>query len=129
LRAWKYSKEKKIDNIRALLYRILKNIVADKFRKKKTSSLDELLENGFQPSDREHEKIILNAESKNFVKFLESLEDNEREILIMRYIDGMGPGEIADTLSERSGWMDALSANVVSVRLNRAINKLQKLIK
>lgn len=129
LRAWKYSKENRIENVRALLYRILKNIIVDKFRKQKTKSLDELLENGYQPSDKEHSKIMINAEAKNFIKLLNNLDDNEREVVIMRYIDGMGPDEIAETLSERAGWIgEAPSANVISVRLNRAIAKIQKLI-
>src|SRR3989344_5220124 len=68
LRAWNYSKKNKIDNMRALLYRIARNIVADKWRKKKMSSLDELLENWFEPSDQEHKKIMLNTEAKNFIK-------------------------------------------------------------
>ncbi|OGF62718.1 hypothetical protein A2662_02165 [Candidatus Giovannonibacteria bacterium RIFCSPHIGHO2_01_FULL_45_33] len=129
LRAWKYSKDNRIDNVRALLYKIARNIVADKWRKKKTLSLDLLLEQGFEPSDGEHKKIMLNAEAKNFIKLLNNLDDNEREIVIMRYVDGLGPDEIAKIMSERAGRIgEAFSANVVSVRLNRAINKIQKLI-
>ena len=129
LRAWKYSKDNRIDNVRALLYKIARNIVADKWRKKKTLSLDLLLEQGFEPSDGEHKKIMLNAEEKNFIKLLNNLDDNEREIVIMRYVDGLGPDEIAKIMSERAGRIgEAFSANVVSVRLNRAINKIQKLI-
>ena len=129
LRAWKYSKDNRIDNVRALLYKIARNIVADKWRKKKTLSLDLLLEQGFEPSDGEHKKIMLNGEAKNFIKLLNNLDDNEREIVIMRYVDGLGPDEIAKIMSERAGRIgEAFSANVVSVRLNRAINKIQKLI-
>lgn len=127
LRAWKYSKENKIDNARALLYRIARNIVADKWRKKKTISLDELVEQGFQPSDREHTKIMLDAEAKNFIKLLNDLEDNEREVVIMRYVDGLGPEEIAEALGKRTGFVPPV--NLISVRLTRAIKKMQKLIK
>ncbi len=129
LRAWNYSQKNQIENMRALLYRIAGNIMADKWRKKKTYSLDEMLEQGLQPSDSEHIKVMLNAEAKNFIKLLNALEDNEREIIILRYIDGLGPEEIAKVFEERAGFAgDAPSANVISVRLNRAIAKIQKLI-
>lgn len=130
MRAWKYSQENSIINTRALLYRIARNIVADKWRKKKTFSLDEMLEQGFQPADdREHKKIMLNSEAKNFIKILQNLEENEREIVVMRYIDGLGPDEIAKVFEERAGFAgEAPSANVISVRLNRAIAKIQKII-
>ncbi|MDO8523410.1 MAG: sigma-70 family RNA polymerase sigma factor [bacterium] len=127
LRAWKYSQANKIENIRALLYRIAGNIIIDTYRKKKTISLDKLEENGFQPKDNSYEKIMLNTEAKNFIKLLDRLEDKEREVVIMRYVDGFGPDEIADIIAKRDG--DEVSPNLISVRLSRAISKLQSFIK
>jgi RNA polymerase sigma factor (sigma-70 family) len=49
---------------------------------------------------------------------LSTLPDEYRLPLIMRHIDGLTPGEIAEALG--------LSENVVSVRINRAINKLRQ---
>ena len=126
LKAWNYGQKNNVKNIRALLYKIAGNVVIDRFRKKQAVSLDEMHENGFEPKDDNHEKIMLNAEAKNFIKMLHHLDDLEREVIIMRYIDELGPEEIADIVTEKSG--EEVTPNLISVRLNRAVGKLQKLI-
>jgi len=49
------------------------------------------------------------------------LPEDSRTVLVMRYIDDLGPNEIADMLEE--------SANVVSVRINRATKELRKILR
>src|SRR3989344_8270173 len=50
-RTWKYVKDgKTIENMRAFLYRTAKNIIIDDSRKKKSFSLDQMIEKGFMPS-------------------------------------------------------------------------------
>ena len=127
LKAWKYVMQNDVKNIRALLYKIAGNIIIDKFRKKKALSLDELHENGFEPKDDNNEKIMLNAEAKNFIKMINGLDGHEREVLIMRFVDGFGPEEIADIITKKGG--EKISANLISVRINRAIGKLQNFIR
>src|SRR3989344_280465 len=52
-RTWKYLSEgKEVDYIRAFLYRVANNLIVDGSRKKKTSSLDALMEeDGFEIAD------------------------------------------------------------------------------
>ena len=48
-RTWEYvAKGKKIDNLKAFVYRIATNIIIDEARRKKSVSLDDLMENGFE---------------------------------------------------------------------------------
>ncbi len=100
---------KKIDNLHGFFYRILGNKIIDFYRKKKTLSLDELREQGYEPTLSEHADTT--DEIKTIVKKLEKLPETYRDIVIMRFITELSIAEI----SSRTG----LSENVISVRLHR----------
>ncbi len=124
IKAWLYLKEgKKIDNIRALLYKMASNIVIDEVRKKKAVSLDELKEEGFEPQDKidQEEEIETKMEVEKVMTCLPKMNSKYREIFVMRYVDQLSPKEIADIVGE--------TENLVSVRLNRAIKQLRQLLK
>ncbi len=124
IKAWLYLREgKKIDNIRALLYKMANNIVIDEVRKKKSVSLDELKEEGFEPEDKldQEEEIEMQMEVEKVMACLPKMNPKYREIFVMRYVDQLSPKEIADIVGE--------SENLVSVRLNRAIKQLRQLLK
>jgi len=122
IRTWEYMLQgKELLNIRAFLYRVLNNLIVDEIRKKKTLSLEAIMEVGFQASDNRIGKmqVELSAEAKNLARVMDQLDDEKRQLLVMRYIDGFGPKEIAEVLGENE--------NVISVRLNRALKELRKL--
>lgn len=108
-----------IENLRAFLYKVLTNAIIDSTRKKKTVSLDTLSEEGFNPpDDRATDEVYVLTIIRETHELLSRLPDDYRMPLIMRHLDGLSPGEIAEALG--------LSENVVSVRINRAINKLRE---
>lgn len=122
MKTWEYiAKGNPIENLRAFLYRTANNLIIDEVRKKKDQvSLDVLEEQGMEPAfDRQaaHEDQLDGAEIANYLK---QLPKDDRELLVMRYIDDLSPKEIAEILEE--------TANVISVRLNRAIKKLRELL-
>ncbi|MBU4421670.1 sigma-70 family RNA polymerase sigma factor [Candidatus Parcubacteria bacterium] len=118
-RAWIYiSKGRKIDNLKALVYRIATNLAIDESRKKKTASLDGLIEAGFEISITQDNNIIMKAEAKELLHTMKKLRESERNLILMRYISQMGPKEISQVLEKSENW--------VSVNLNRAIKKLKK---
>lgn len=50
MKTWVYLvKGGKIDVMKSFLYHILNNLIVDEYRKRKTSSLDVLLEKGYEP--------------------------------------------------------------------------------
>ena len=50
MKTWSYLvKGGKIDVMKAFLYHVLNNLIVDEYRKRKTTSLDVLLEKGFEP--------------------------------------------------------------------------------
>lgn len=122
VKTWEYMGQgNDLDNIKAFLYSVLNNKIIDYYRKKKSSSLDELHEAGFNPqSDGGHEAIVESAEIKQIVGLLDKLQDNYRDVIIMRYVDGLSPQEIAKVTGEKE--------NTVSVRLNRAVNKMKEIL-
>ena len=121
LKTWEYvSQDKEIANIRAFLYRVALNLIIDDSRKKKEVSLDALLagSKNFQPPNNSHRIMEIQALFGEAMKGLKLLEEEDRNIIILRYVDDLGPGEIAEILGT--------NANVVSVRINRALEKLKK---
>src|ERR1035437_6469342 len=59
LKTWSYViKGGKIHNLKAFLYHVLNNLIVDQYRKRKTSSLDVLVEKGFEPSEDVSEHIF-----------------------------------------------------------------------
>ncbi len=123
MRAWEYmSKGEKVDNIRALLYRIANNLIIDYVRKKKETSLDAMQEEGFDPAtDDDMTRAGDRLDGAQAIEALKLLDDSHREVLVMRYVNGLEPAEIAKITGE--------SANTVSVRLHRGLRKLRVLMR
>jgi RNA polymerase sigma factor (sigma-70 family) len=118
-RMWVYvSGEQSIDNPRAFLYRILNNLIIDEYRKKKSESLDRLLEDGFEPSENGKEDIYTAADAREVVSLLQELDEEDRKLITMRFLDDLSPKEIALIVGQ--------TENNVSVRLHRAIKKMRK---
>ncbi len=120
MRIWNYLREGKIvNNPRAFLYRIAGNLVIDYYRKKKEVSLEALSEEGLNPVGDDASSIVNYAAGQHMLSLVAKMEPAYREILILRYVDGLPLSEIAAIVEE--------TENAVSVRIHRAIAKLKKL--
>ncbi len=108
---------KEIKNMKAFLYRVANNLIIDTSRKKKESSLDAMMEDGYEPKVVSHERVEAMAEQGEMLALLDRLDDDHREVVTMRYLEQLSPKEIAEALG--------VSENVVSVRLHRAIKQLR----
>jgi len=118
MRAWEYlNKGEKVLNMRAFLYRVANNLIVDESRKKKEASLDRLQEEGFDPGIDETDKMNNRLEHGRVLNTLKDLDDNYRNILVMRYMNDLSPSEIAEVTGE--------SANTVSVRIYRGLKQLR----
>lgn len=120
-RFWKYLEEGHIvENHKAFLYKVATNHLINLYRKKKPISLDELREEGFDVGFDETESRVNILDGKRALERLDKLDPKYREVIFLRFVEGLGPREIADLNGE--------SENVVSVRLNRALKKLKELM-
>jgi len=121
MKAWKYLCDgHEIDNPKAFLYKTAGNLVIDHYRRKKESSLEALAEKGFDPQGDTASTITNYAAGREALLKLAELAPDHRDILILRYVDGLSIKEIAAAYG--------LSENAISVRVYRAIHKLKKLL-
>lgn len=123
-RAWEYIavKGSEVHNLKSFLYTVAHNLIVDEYKKKKTISLDALQEeeNFDVPEVHEQEQILVKAETNEMLTFVKELPEKYREVIVMRYVDGLSPSEIADRTGD--------TENAISVRINRGIKKIQDLM-
>lgn len=117
-RYWQYLREgKEMTNTRSFLYTIANNMAKDWYKKKKADSLDEKIEFGDTPKS-ELASAETMAQYQEILNLMEDMEEKDREVLMLKYVEGLGPKDIASILEE--------TTNTVSVRLNRATKRLQQ---
>lgn len=116
-----------IHEIRPFLFRTLRNLIIDEYRKAKSYSLDAMLEDdegglveSALPQDETNtlEAALTRFDARRALEALQNLPDLYRETLAFRYVDGLSPSEIAQRIGE--------SENVVSVRIHRGLKKLRE---
>lgn len=119
MRYWNMLQEgKQMSNTRSFLYTVARNLVIDWYRKKKATSLDTLAESGFEAEDRKTFSPETDATVSEILAVVADLEEQDREVVMMRFVDGLEPKDIAEILQE--------TPNAVSVRITRAIKKVQQ---
>ncbi len=129
VRAWQYvQRGEEVREIRPFLYRTLRNLIIDEYRKHKSTSLEAMVDpegEGVEhllPPDETNtlEAAINRFDGVRALERLKELPDNYREVLILRYVDGLSPSEIAEEIDE--------TENAVSVRIHRGLKKLKVLL-
>ena len=116
-----------IDNFRPFLYKVLNNLIIDEYRRRKESSLDALLEldgvdegSFSELSESTVEGLAATIDGKKAFELLEEMPDQYKEVIILRFVDQLGPREISELIEE--------SENVVSVRIHRGLKMLRQKI-
>ena len=121
LRLWKtISSSKEIAKPKQYIYQITRNLIVDYYKSHKAVSLDELQEEGFEPKSNESSAELI-SEVLILKEAIETLDQEFRDVVYMRFVEGMKVKEIAEVLD--------ISENLVSVRINRGKKKLQEKFK
>lgn len=114
---------KDINNDRAFIFTISRNLIIDYYRKKKSLSLDSIIDEVDDSSyillSDESINNEFTAEARMVRDKINQLEPIHKEIIHLRFIEGLKPKDIAGILD--------VSPNVVSVRLVRALEKLREI--
>lgn len=128
LKSWSYaSGGGEIRDMRAFLFRTLRNLIIDEYRRNKPLSLDAMLESAegelvesLLPRDEtdELEEALVRHDARRALEALQTLPDPYREALALRYVESLSPSEIAERIGE--------SENVVFVRVHRGLKKLRE---
>ncbi len=128
-KVWSYIRSgHEIDSYRSFLYKVLNNLIIDEYRKQKELSLDALLETdgvseGSFPellSESNVEALAATIDGRKAFELLKEIPEEYREVIVFRFVDGLGPKEIGELIEE--------SENVVSVRIHRGLKLLRNKI-
>jgi RNA polymerase sigma-70 factor (ECF subfamily) len=121
VRLWNsMSEHKTIDNLKAFLYQITRNLVIDYYRKKKAVSLDNLNEQGFEPGNTDHQDIENKSEINIVTQVIQQLDEKHRDVIYLKLIEDMEIQEIAKTLK--------ITTNNATVRFHRGMKYLKLLV-
>jgi len=121
LRTWRHLADGHgIAQLRPFLYRTARNFMIDGSRKPRAASLDELRDAGGDVSDERGPNPAVLAEADRAVRLAAELPPQEREAVLLRYVEGMMPREIAAITGD--------TENAVSVRIHRGLERLRGLM-
>lgn len=121
MKTWKYLvRGGKIDIMKAFLYHILNNLIVDQYRKRKTVSLDQLIENGYEPGVDTSRKLIDVLDGKAALILIQRLPERYKKVMRMRFVQDL-------SLKEMS-LITGLSTNNLAVSVHRGLKKLRVLL-
>lgn len=109
----------RIDLMRSFLHHILSDLIVDEYRKKKHSSLDTLLDKGYNPRSASdgylHTANILDGSS--IILSFSLLPKKYETVIRLRYLKGLSLREIAKITDQ--------TENTVAVQIHRGLAKLK----
>ncbi len=120
MKTWSYLvKGGKIELMKAFLYHILNNLIVDEYRKHKTTSLDVLLEEGFEPSVGNSGNLFNVLDGKSALLLIRRLPEKYQKVMRMRYIQDLSLQEMSLITGQ--------SKNAIAVQAYRGLSKLKLL--
>jgi RNA polymerase sigma-70 factor (ECF subfamily) len=120
MKTWKYLlKGGKIEMMKAFLYHVLNNLIIDEYRKRKNTSLDLLLEKGFEPQEDKNESMINFLDGKKAILLIVQLPSTYQQAMRMKYVQDL-------TLTEMS-LLTGQTKNALAVKLHRGLEKIKNL--
>ena len=118
VKTWAYLvKGGKIDLMKPFLYHILNQLIIDEYRKHKTSSLDALLEKGFEPSFDNAERTFNVFDGKTALLLIQHLPEKYEKVMRMQYVQNLSLKEISLITGQ--------SRNAVAVQAHRGLVQLK----
>ena len=120
IKTWSYLvKGGEIQTMKAFLYHILNNLIIDEYRKNKPTSLDVLLEKGFEPSIDISDRMVNVLDAKSAVLLISQLPKTYQKVMSMRYVQDMSLEEMSRTTGQ--------TKNTIAVQLHRGLVQLKKI--
>lgn len=105
--------------MRSFLFHVLNGLVVDEYRKRKTVSLNALLEKGFEPGSEDHTRLIDTLDGRTAQQLIDKLPEKYQKVLRMRYMQHL-------SLSEMS-LLTGQTKNTMAVQVHRGLEKLKVL--
>lgn len=112
-------------HLRAYLYRITHNLAMDQLRHAQKETMDDTIERWVDPSMRAPEQTVeRKVDQEQAVLLLHRLTEEQRQVIILKFFQGMDNAEIAETMTKTVGAVKALQHRAL-VSLRRALETLQ----
>ena len=120
VKTWAYLvKGGEIVKMKAFLYHVLNGLIIDEYRKHKSTSLDTLMEKGFEAQDDSAERSLDVFDGKMVVSLIAKLPRHYQAVMRMRYVESLSLAEIADLTGQ--------SKSTTAVHAHRGLEKLRVL--
>lgn len=119
MRTWQHlAAGKEITYEKAFLYRVAHNLFINEIRTNTmTYSLDTIMETSHEEPVDERQSPSEAAEAHELFRLLGRLPEDDRTLLVMRYVDGQAVKDIAALLEEKE--------TTISMRIARALERLR----
>src|SRR3989338_3655170 len=96
MKTWIYLvKGGKIEVMKAFLYHVLNNLIVDEYRKRKTTSLDILIEKGVEPSIDNSKRLFNVLDGKAALLLIARLPVAYQKVMRMRYVQDLSLKEMS----------------------------------
>ena len=120
-KTWMYlAGGKDIEYEEAFLYRAAKNALIDHYKKSKASSLDTMMDSGYDPgTNRDVDEVFRQDDIEMVRTLLETLDEESKQIIFLRYTEEKPIEEIATLYGK--------SPNAMTVHIHRIVKKLRSL--
>lgn len=120
MRTWAYLvRGGSVDMMKSFLYHVLNALIVDEYRKRRTTSLDLLLEKGFDRRTDEFERTFDISDGKKALALINALPEKYRAVMYMKYVRLLSVKEISI--------LNGQTKNTVSVQVHRGLAKLKLL--
>ena len=105
--------------MKSFLYHVLNHLIIDQYRKRKTISLDALLEKGFEPSVDNTSRLFNFLDGKSILLLVQRLPEKYQKVMRLRYVQDLSLQEIS--------LITGLTKNTLAVQVHRGLKKLKEL--
>ncbi|MEK7635211.1 MAG: RNA polymerase sigma factor [Patescibacteria group bacterium] len=118
IKTWRYLvRNGKIHLMKAFLYHVLNGLIIDEYRKHKATSLDTLIEKGYEPSVDDSDRLLNVLDGKAALILIERLPEKYRKVMRMKYVQLLSLQEMSLITGE--------TKNAIAVQLHRGLAKLK----
>lgn len=122
MKVWQYAaKGEKIANLRAFLFTTARNLIIDYYRRKRATSLDNMMEQGFDVGVDATQSLADKFDGEKALALLGSIPEKYRDAIYLQYVEGLSVKEIAEVTLE--------TENNISVRIHRGLQKLRSVLR
>lgn len=112
--------------LKAYLYRIAHNWITDSFRRKTPIFMDIEASGHLASSQRLEEDVITNLDKKQVLAEIRSLTPDQRQVIVLRFIEGWTNPEIARAIQKPVGAVKALQHRALGTLKNRLLPKEER---